>query len=333
MLDMSRVYGYFTSSFNLKKSSKGWYTFNCPYCDAGRGKKKAAVSFNYNRVKCWECGFDTKKQGGILYFVKDLEELNDRKALELLWSYEPQELELSDFSELGQKELVSLELPVGFTPLLEDGGVMGKRARNYLGNRGFDLRRLDRLGFGYCVQENEEENKNYFGYIIIPFKSKGKLIYYQGRDYIGNYLRYKNPSKDVVGLGKGDCLYNEDALYLYDTIFITEGWADAETIGSTAISTQGWNLSSRQKNLLLTSPCSSLVFVPDVDKEQPDKYYREAIATALDYVEHKQVYVLPIHELSEYGKDVNEVGKNRVLDLFTKQEPLDYFSCYQALIK
>ena len=84
-------------------------------------------------------------------------------------------------------------------------------------------------------------------------------MYYIGRDYFGNFLRYKNPSKELVGAGKGDLLSNEDALNIYDTCYLMEGWSDAVTMGRAGVPSQGWSLSAIQKKVILTSTCEEFV--------------------------------------------------------------------------
>ena len=115
------------------------------------------------------------------------------------------------------KQVVDVEMPKGYTPILEGEGILGKRARSYLTERGFDLTVLDRAGIGYCnehglVDKENDIDEDFFGYIIVPFKRNGLLVYYIGRDYIGNFLRYKNPAVEKFNVGKGDLLFNEDAL-------------------------------------------------------------------------------------------------------------------------
>jgi hypothetical protein len=332
MIDPRRAFTYFTRHFSLKASSSNWHTFNCPFCDKARDKKKCAVRFDWERVKCWECGYSNS----ISYFVADIEDTSLILANQLVNAYEPTDISFQAIDLGGSGKYVVKEdiaLPTGFTPILEGEGVIGKRARAYLTKRGFDLKVLDRLGFGYCNDHNEDFAQDYFGYIVIPFRSKGQLIYYIGRDFMGNELRYKNPKKDLFGVGKNDLFYNEDALHIENVVFITEGWADAQTIGDNAVSTQGWDLSDRQAGILLKSSCQNLVFVPDLGEERGETFYKKALKAALPFANHKKVFVLDTSPLAPYGKDVNDYGKDRLMEIFYKSSALTHGALMLKLLR
>lgn len=322
-IDPKQSYTYFNNNYNLKKTSRGWYAFKCPLCNELENRRKIAVNFGYGVVKCWICGYkDT-----IVDFVAETEGIDYNKARQTLRDCQASMVNLDEIQEAGDKIYSEVELPYGFKSLLEGEGIMGVRARNYLSSRGFNLKELDRMGVGYCNEALPEvlkgEQEDYFGYIIIPFKSRGKLIYYIGRDYIGNFLRYKNPPKELFNVGKGDLVFNEDALYLYDEVFILEGWADAVTIGREATSTQGWSLSAIQKGKYLTSEAEILTLVPDggVDgKGIP--FYILALELALEFSEHKKVKVVNLNKQLD-GKDVNAMGRDKFMEIYKDCKVLD----------
>ena len=331
VLNPKQAYTYFQRHFQIKRSTNNWHKFDCPHCDKGRGKGKAAVKFEWDRIKCWECGMSQ----WIVDFIAWAEDISFIQVIELIYSYEATDVEF-EFYDLGvgSTSTNKVELPPGYKGLTSDGA-MGKRARKYLEGRGFDIDELDFKGFGYCAEHGDNPKESYFGYIIVPFKSKGELIYYQGRDFIGNDYRFKNPPTAKFGIGKGDCIYNEDALYTEDINFNVEGWADAETIGDMATSTQGWHLSPRQRMLMLHSNATKQVFVPDVGIATDGvSFYKKALQLALDFVDIKDTYVLDLTELDIKGKDVNEIGQIPVLELFEKNEshPLTYSDIILKLI-
>lgn len=319
ILDPRQVYTYFLNHFQVRKSTNNWHKFDCPHCDRGRGKQKAAVKFEWERIKCWECGFTS----WIIDFVGWAEGINFHQVMQLLHTYDITELDLDYYEgSFGGVQDVKIDLPIGYKGLTSDGA-MGKRARSYLEKRGFDIEELDFKGFGYCSEHNKDDPKeSYFGYIIVPFKSKGELIYFQGRDFIGNEFRFKFPAKEKFGIGRGDCIYNEDALYMEDINFSVEGWADAETLGSMGTATQGWSLSARQRMLMLHSNCSKQVFIPDIGLATDGvSYYKKALQLALDFVDIKDTYVLDLRELGVNGKDVNDIGAEPIFGLFEKADP------------
>jgi hypothetical protein len=203
---------------------------------------------------------------------------------------------------------------------LEGDTILGERARKYLSGRGFDLDYLDAAGFGYCREKDKNKDDNYYGYIIIPFKRKGILRYFIGRDYIGNYLRYKNPPQERYGIGKSELVFNEDALELRSTNFIAEGWADAMTMGRGGISTQGWSMSKEQKFACHSSSAERFVFLPDIG------FYKQAVKLAREFMDKREVYVVDFaaagYTIESKKKDVNDIGRAKVVELIKKTPPL-----------
>jgi DNA primase len=331
MIDERRAYTYFKNRFALRKSTNGFFVFDCPFCIDGESKKKHAVSFSWGVTKCWVCGW--KKH--ITDFVMEYEGVRYMQAKDLIQAEIASNVEF-EASSLGiERQLSTIELPVGFNSILSGSGVLGERARKYLFSRGFDLEELDSLGFGYCNEKAEEKADDYFGYIIVPFKKRGKLVYYIGRDYTGNYLRYKNPSKEKMGVGKGQLWFNEDALELSKTVFLAEGWADAMTMGKAGSSSQGWSLSREQRINLHNSDASKLVFMPDIGLSDDNlTFHQKAVQLALEFIDTKQCVVLDFVKagMDKFGKDVNEFGKKRVFELYRDTEPLTERAAMEILM-
>lgn len=307
MIDSKKIYSYFKERFALGKSSNGWYPLNCPYCDMGRNKKKFAIKFTWERCKCFECEY----RGHVVDVVMDLEEVKYLEAKRILNGQQEAVVDLELFESFKKIEKSNVLLPKGYNSILSGDTVLGNRARKYLADRGFNLEVLDLMGFGYCDEQDEDILKDYFGYIIMPFKRKGMLQYYIGRYFLGETkMKYKNPATEMFGIGKADILYNEDALDLYDNVFVQEGYFDSMIIGRDCIATLGWSLSSTQKNKMLTSDVKKFVFIPDKG------YYKKAVKTAMDFLDYKEVVVVNMDNvLPEYPdkKDVNEIGKDFVM--------------------
>ena len=136
-------------------------------------------------------------------------------------------------------------------------------------------------------------------------------------------MRYKNPAKEKFGVGKGDVLFNEEALYMQDTIYLTEGWADAATMGKLGVSTQGLDLGIMQTSMIIQSPVKEVIIVTDAGQ------YRQGLKQAEKLYRHKICKVLDLKMLSEYGKDINEIGKDKVLSLDAYQ--LTFNTLYKGL--
>lgn len=339
LIHPQKAYQYFKEHFVLASPSpKKWFAFDCPFCGK---RRKCAVQFKHNRVKCWSCALD----GSIIDFVSAIEKVSEYEAERIIWAVIPSNFRADLLEELATDvkateaaKLSGIGLPFGFKSLLEGDGPMGREARAVLERRGFNIKKMDEYGFGYCNRHNlDNENEDYWGYIIIPYKRRGRLVYYIGRDYMNNYLRYKNPGSDVVGgVGKGGVIFNEDALSLYDTAFILEGALDAYTMGNQGTATSGWQFSKYQMGAYHNSKCKRLVFVPDVgiDPHTGLTFYQKAVQVATEFLDSgKQIYVvnLDIPEFNKLGKDANEIGRSNVIAKYKDTPPLTWSDAMKIL--
>lgn len=314
MIKASKILAYFEDRFELSDSTKGWKIFDCPDCDNGRHKQKCAIHPTYQIVKCWECGvyeFATS-------YIKQYEDINIKSVYSLLKDYRQSKNKIVT-QDIITEVKTSITLPKGFKGILEGDTITGKRARKYLTDRKLSLKRLDKIGVGYC------DAGDWLGYIIIPFISKGVLQYYIGRDFIGNWLRYKNPDTADFNVGKADLLFNEDALYLYDEVAIFEGWTDAITWGKNSTAKQGWKLSEIQKGKIIKSPVKILVFFPDLGVDGKGvSFYEHQLKEALELVDHKFIKIVDLSRFEELGKDVNEIRKTNAMKCYNQTKILSY---------
>jgi len=330
LFDPHRVYQYFKDRYVLgKKSPKGWFPFTCPFCG---GEKKMAVNIEWGYTKCWSCG----AASNVCTFVEETEGVTYYEAKRILWNVTPSTLDLELIEGIASytEEVTDITLPNGWQSILDGQGVMGDRARRYLERRGYDLKLLDFKGFGYCNKHHTEYEKDFFGYIIVPFKKDGKLQYYLGRDFIGNGLRYKNPPSAWVGVGKGEVIYNEEALHLYKTIYTVEGWSDSETIGKAGTATLGWAFSKTQLDKYMKCHAKNIFFIPDAgrDKSSGITYYQKAVQTATQFLDSdKSVFVVDLNPLSELGKDINEIGWGEVKKICKATERLTWGSAMAVI--
>lgn len=277
------------------------------------------ISFDYNQVKCWHLCFDKIY---IIDFIQMIEDVRRFEAYELLELYDSVPIDYT-FIERGSSEISAVELPRGYKSLLGGQGSLGDRARNYLSGRGFDLEYLDNIGVGYCNDHDNEDD--YFGYIIIPFKRQGKLAYFIGRDFIGNGLRYKNPPRARFGIGKGEVLFNEEGLYRERRVFLTEGWADAATMGEAGVSMQGLDLGVLQTSMIITSPVEEVVIALDAGQ------LKQGLRQALKLFKFKVCRVLDLKLLKGSGDDINEIGVERILELTKITNRVGFNSLYKQL--
>lgn len=333
IVDIRKIYTYFKKRWPIKRSTNGFYNLDCPFgCIGSAGKHKFCVSFERQQVKCWRCPYKCS----VTEFVQDFEAVDYKNAGRIINTEESigfidAEVLLS-VRAIAQSEVM---LPLGFTSILDGQGVMSDRARNYLLGRGFDLNKLDRKGFGYSFTHDPKYQDDFFGYIIMPFKRVGMLRYYIGRDFMGQGLRYKNPPTEKFGIGKADLVYNEDALSTHDEIFIFEGLWDAETMGDSAISTQGWSLSPMQRSTIIRARPARLVFCTDKKTEDNAKLdpYPTAVKTAMGFLDMvPEVFVVNADNIPGKGKDCNDLGREAFLNEYSKTKALTLRSALEAVM-
>ena len=120
-------------------------------------------------------------------------------------------------------------------------------------------------------------------------------------------------------MGKSEVLFNEEALYIEPKIYITEGWSCAATIGRKGVSQQGSTPSVIQRNLVIKSPVSEIVIVPDAG------FYMQGLEAARSFMCHKKVRVVNMDQFERdgIGKDVNEVG---IENLLNQEEKTEYIT-------
>lgn len=302
MINREKVYTYFLKFHGpVQPSTNGWYSCECPIC----GKYKFAINLDYLTGKCWRGCFN----GFLIDVIQRYHGITHFETLDFIDSMESM-LVSRLYQSVKKAKECELLLPQNYKPILSGDSVLAIRARNYLKGRGFDLNYLDRIGVGYCDEPSEDLKENYFGYIIIPFKCRGLIVYFIGRDFIGNQDRYKNPSKEKIGIGKGEVFFNEEAFILQNRVYLTEGWACAATIGEQGVSMQGSILGVKQRNIVIKSSIKELIIIPDAG------CYINGLKMAIDLLPYKQIKVINLKHFQELelGKDVNEIGRERVLD-------------------
>lgn len=320
MINKDKVYSLFNKRYGgLALSTNGWYDCRCPKC----GKRKLAINFKYMVVKCWRGCYDSTY---VPEFIKNDFGINYFEAVEMIESQDTSTITIP--KRIIKTRSDEIKLPNGYRTILSPNpGLVGQRAIKYLEKRGFDLNYLDMIGVGYCDKEDKDIRDNYFGYIIIPFKRNGVLVYFIGRNFMGDGLRYKNPARERYGVGKAEVLFNSDALSIYDKVYLTEGWACAASIGPKGISMQGSSLSSRQVAEINKSQVKEVVIIPDAS------FYKEGLKNAAKLLDFKKVKVMNLDwfEKSNMGKDVNEIGWDLVKSKQYEFEYLTKLKWYKAM--
>lgn len=287
----SQLQAYFIKRLGAFKYRNGWLRVPvCPYC--GRDNKMG-VNLNTYRCNCFRCG----EHPSPAQMVMDVEHLDTYSELiKYLQNETFQEIPFKE-EEVELAEAKQVYLPEGFINIAFGNNSVGNGIRNYIQKRGFSISDLSKKGIGYC------STGKLFGYLIIPFYSSGTLKYYNARNVIGRGPRYNNPTKDITGLGKEFIIFNEDALYMYNSIYICEGAINAMTMGDRAIATMGKSISRYQINKLIKSPVQRYIILLDPDAKS------KAIELAIKLQPFKRVKVVILPD----NKDVNDLGRSSTL--------------------
>jgi hypothetical protein len=262
--------------------------------------------------------------GFIIDSIKAYHGIDTLEAYELVDSMEPTTLRIPAIVNRADRNS-KIKLPKGYHSILEGTGSLAVRAREYLQSRNFDLNKMDRLGVGYVDEQDSDLSQDYFGRIIIPLKRNGSMMYFLGRTFIDDPMRYKNPSKDLCGVGKSELFFGEENLYIKKDVYLTEGWACASTLDG--ISMQGSTLSLIQRNIIIKSLVETIYITPDAG------FYLQGLEMAKYLLPHKKVKVLNLDwfEQNKIGKDPNAIGKENVINLEQDTAFLDQKFLYSQL--
>lgn len=300
MLNTGKAFTYFQNVWLCKKATKGWYSFDCPFCG---GSQKRAVNFHYEITKCWKCGSDHKYT--IIDFITGVTGKAYRDAKEYLNTFDESQVNLQLMSEVKVTQTSAVKMPLGYHSILDGDTSLAVRARTYLEGRGFDLVALDQMGVGYSNLVHEDYKQDYFGRVIVPFKDNGLLTYFEGRSFIGDTPKYKNPEAESLGVGKSELIFNEEALYLHEEVYINEGTFDSMTLVN-ASALKGKVLSYKQKSKIINGTAEIINVCLDPEA------MKEAYKMAMELVEYKNVRVIA---LPPGEKDANDLGREFVEEI------------------
>lgn len=299
---LSKLYSYFNQKLDLKRSTMGWKRTDCVYCG---GKHTMGLNFNYGRGKCFKDGCLESKD--LLHILMDMENF---ETIQQAWNYLQvhEEYDGMDHILFNEKEVEKrpIKLPESFKLLSKiPESLLGKAAMNYMTQkRNLNIARLSEKGVGFCSRGK------YAGYVIFPIFERGKLIFFQGRKFTSLGIKMLNPEYEAFGVGKTEILYNQDALYIYKTCYLTESIINAETMGDRALASLGKKLSDIQIRKILNSPCQNLILLLDPDALEESIH----LALVLSTTKLIKLVMLPGEE------DVNSFGYKHTLDLIKKTQ-------------
>jgi hypothetical protein len=309
-----KLYQYFKQKLGATKpNNKGWMKATCPCPEQF---SKFGINLGFWRTNCFKCTHNPKP----IEVVMELENLQTQmEAFKFIDTFEE-----ADYIET-QLELLDKPrtmLPESFKLLRFADDTMGRLAVEYLEGRGLDVRKLSRLGVGYCSRGR------YVGKIIMPFYEKGNLVYFQSRKFLGIGIKFDNPTIDDVGIGKSLLIYNVDALAIYNTIAVVESVINCWTLGDQTIGISGKVMSKYQLQKLIKSPVKNFIIFFD-----PDAYWW-AIGLGLTLCQFKKVKVIDNRHWID--KDINDKGveeSNKLIRATPWQEYKDLYKIRLSLEK
>ena len=271
----------YVESITRRNTKSGRDMYNCPLCNSGQGAHGTGAFRLYRDTNSWFC-FSCQDKGGenhggdIFDLIRQYEGIADfngqvQRAAEFAGirvdhektdtaaghskpqerPQRPQEAakspqrgnnradgqkpaERPQDAPQGQntgKNGASTEKPVDYTEYYVSCSNQIQQAAGYLKRRGISIETAEQYAVGYDAREKR---------VIIPVTES----FYIARAAAGQEPKYKNPA------GQGVQLFNPDALYKSDVVFVTEGIFDALSILEAGAAAIALNSASNTELLL-----------------------------------------------------------------------------------
>lgn len=189
--------------------------------------------------------FYTDKRGTLIGLVMEVDNCSYEEAKDILSGNTPIYILEEELEKLFKtKEVILVESNIQLPPYtyliteLQKDNSLRIEVENYIKNRKLSIDGL------YVCSSGDYKNR-----VVIPYyDSRGKLIYFNGRNLYKKGLRYLGPDK-ACGVGKGDVIYAPIWPKAGSKIYLTEGEFDAITLkvcGFNAMACGGKYLSDKQ---------------------------------------------------------------------------------------
>ena len=274
----------------------------------------------------WRCNADSKHRDKTLCFNFESMWVNEFRTgySKSIYSYLIERGIKVDYSEVWSGKVrrslkpdkVKVKLSSGFKLLGDESTLFGTRALKYMTGSAYGERNIP---FEVCQQAfvgyDDDPESEFYGCIIFPCLAKGEIVYFSARSFLPVSKKHVNVSFDKFNIGSGEVIYNSDALFLFDKIYLCEGTIDALTCWPYGVATYKWKISPNQYRILNTSKAE---FVIPFDRG----FKKQAINTAVDLTKMgKKVKLLDLQEYE--GKDVNNWGFELVQQV---EKETDYFT-------
>jgi DNA primase len=286
-----------------QKTSRGNYSFKCPFCIHHKNKLEINCITNAKSENQWHCWVCEAKGKTIRSLLKNMK-VPSNKIAELNMIIAPGK-EYTHVSTL-------LELPKEFISLSDINGLDKmktlefKRAIKFLKKRGITQDDIVKYNIGFCYEGLYKDR------VIIPsYDEHGIVNYFIARAFIDNIQKYKNPPTDAKSAIGWELYINWDA-----PIILVEGMFDALTIKRNVIPLFGKIIHEKLMKKLVRSSVNRIYIALDPD----------AIKNAFKYAEQLMAYGKEVFLVELDGKDANEIGFERFLNIIENTEPLNFQS-------
>jgi DNA primase len=292
------------------KTSRGNYSFKCPFCTHHKNKLEINCITNVKSENPWHCWVCEAKGKTIRSLLKNMKAPSNKIAeLNMIIAPGKEYKQISTILEL-PKEFISLS---NITNLDRVTMLEAKRAIKFLKKRGLEHDDIVKYNIGFCYEGPYKDR------VIIPsYDESGTVNYFIARTFIDGPTKYKNPPIDAKSAIGWELYINWDA-----PIILVEGMFDALTIKRNVIPLFGKIIHEKLMKKLVASTVDRIYIALDPD----------AIKNALKYCEELMAYGKEIYLVELDGKDANEIGFERFLNIIENTQPLNFQSLLMKKLK
>jgi DNA primase len=291
------------------KTSRGNYSFKCPFCTHHKNKLEINCITNAKSENPWHCWVCEAKGKTIRSLLKNMKAPSNKLTeLNMIIAPGKEYKHVSTMLEL-PKEFISL------TDIVENRitTIEAKHAIKFLRKRGITADDIIKYNIGFCNDGPYKER------VIIPsYDENGIINYFIARAYKDGPTKYKNPPADAKSAIGWELYINWDA-----PIILVEGIFDALTIKRNVIPLFGKIIHEKLMKKLVASSVNRIYIALDPD----------AIKNAFKYCEELMSYGKEVYLVELDGKDANEIGFERFLNIIENTQPLNFQSLLMKKLK
>lgn len=293
-----------------QRKTKACVNIHCPFCpDSGF---HLGIFLDYKNFSCWKCG----KTGSLYFLLSHLLGISKRAYEEIVQS----QVSLSKGStavdqikgifstETQEKSQIQVRLPEESIPVTERTVATYTVLRKFLEARNISVDCCTEHNVQFCL------TGKFSSRLIIPVESNGELVCYQGRDMTNN-SRVAKYLFEPKGVCASDFLYGIDE-FRGDEIILLEGVLDQWVLPNISVACFGSVVSSKQKDLILSSGAKCITFAFDLDVVKTEKYEKLLSLMSQFLSVGKRVKVVHFPP----DMDPSSLGKERALDYIGRGE-------------